>query len=309
VTEEHPTWIVLFRDVSEQVRVQGQRSSALAMVLDATTGLVVSSDFGTSRQSVVDRALRDAVIRPAAPLPKVVPERIVCPPELIDVVEAAAAKLSKLVDTSLVEGVEMWDAEEIVDSLVGHLEGRAQPIDPPDVADWRMLFEALEPFVAAAPWQRWSDDDLFAMRLEFAGRAVERTGIVLGAAGVQHGFNVTADPDALQRAATGADDPRDAFEGALIVHLNPWREVGGVFADKARRYGWPAHASLVPQMYTVRDGEPADLSVEDARLLGLAVSAVVARAGKRLVAVDTAAPTGELTFGDGSVGRYEVLRP
>jgi hypothetical protein len=59
-------------------------------------------------------------------------------------------------------------------------------------------------------------------------------------------------------------------------------------------------------MYTVRVGEPADLSVEDALLLGLAV---VARDGKRLVAVDSAAITGEPTFDDGSVGRYEVLRP
>jgi hypothetical protein len=297
----------MYRDVSE--RVQGERSSVLAMVLDAATGLVVSSDFGTSRQGVVDRALKDAVIRPAAPSPKVVPGRIVCPPELIVAVKAAAAKLSKLADTSLLEGVEMWDAEEIVDSLVGHLEGRVQPIDPPDVADWRMLYEAMESFVAEGPWERWSDDDLFTMRLDIAGNTFERTGIVLGAAGVQHGFNLTADPDTLLRVATEADDPREALEGALIVHLDPWREVDGVFADKARRYGWPADASLVPQMYTVRVGEPADLSAGDARLLALAASAVVARDRKRLIAVDAPATTGELRFDDGSVGRFEVLRP
>ncbi len=257
----------------------------------------------------MDRALKDAVIRPVAPSPKVVPARIVCPPESIDAVAAAAAKLSKLARTSVEPGVEMWDAEEIVDSLVGHLEGRRQPQDPPDVADWQMLYVALQSFVDAAPWQRWSDSELFTMRLDLEGDIVERTGIVLGAAGVQHGFSLTADPDALHRAATGESDARQALEGALIVHLDSWREVGGVFADKARRYGWSAEASLVPQMYTVRDGEPADLDLAGARLLSLALHAVVACHGKRLVAVDAPPITGDVTFDDGTVGRYDVSRP
>jgi hypothetical protein len=299
----------MFRDVSDRVRVQGEHTTALAMVLDAATGLVVASAFGTSRQSVVDRALKDALIRPVAPSPKVVPSRIVCLPDLLDAVNVAAAKLSKLADASLEAGVEMWDAEEIVDSLVGHLEGRRQPVDPPSVSDWRTLYDALQSYVDAAPWQRWSDSDLFTMCIELADLKVERTGIVLGAAGVQHGFNLTADPDALHRAATGETDVREAMEGAMIVHVDPWREIGGMFADKARRYGWPESASLVPQMYTVRDREPADLCVEDVRLLTLALLAVVAAHGRHLAAVDAPAISGEVAFGDGSVGRYEVARP
>jgi hypothetical protein len=299
----------MFRDVSERVQVQGEHTTALAMVLDAASGLVVSSSFGTSRQSVLDRGLKDAVIRPIAPSPKRVPARIVCPPDLIDAVEAAAATLSKLAGTSIEPGVEMWDAEEIVDSLVGHLEGRSQPQDPPDVADWQMLYATLQEFVGAAPWQRWSDSDLFTMQLDLAGENLTRTGIVLGAAGVQHGFNLTEDPDALRRAATGEVDARVAMEGALIVHLDPWQEVGGMFADKARRYGWAQETSLVPQFYTVRDGEPADLNVGEARLLSLSMSAVVACEDKRLVAVDAPALRGELAFPDGTVGRYDLARP
>jgi hypothetical protein len=40
-------------------------------VLEAAGGLVVASDIGTPRQRVV---LKDALIRPAAPLPKLVPD-------------------------------------------------------------------------------------------------------------------------------------------------------------------------------------------------------------------------------------------
>lgn len=306
VSEDHTTWIVLFRDVSDTVRVRGERRTAVAIVLDAATGLVVTAQFGTSRTSVLERALKDALIRPAAPLPKVVPGRVVCPAEILEAVEGAASSLSRLASTSIVEGVELWDAEEIFDGLVGHLEGRSQPEDPPSVGDWRLLYAALEAYVAAAPWQRWTDSDYLALRLELDGRTVERTAIVLGSAGVQRGFNLTADSDSLQRAATEGGDPLTSLEGAFVVHLNSWRGVSGVFALKARRYGWDDDATLVPQLFTVRDGEPADLNRDDSRLLALALRGVVAWDSRPLGVVGDAAAAGTLTFDGGAVGRYEV---
>lgn len=36
------------------------------------------------------------------------------------------------------------------------------------------------------------------------------------------------------------------MEDALIVHLDPWRDISGVFAVKAKRYGWRDGADLVP---------------------------------------------------------------
>lgn len=137
------------------------------MVLDAASGLTVACQFGTSCQNAVHRAAGGrGDRRPAAPLPKVVPQRIPCPSDLLAPVGAATARLSKLASTTLVEGIGMWDAEEIVDGLVGHFEGRTQPLEPPCVPDWRQLYEALESFLAAAPWHRWSDSDYFPMRFE-----------------------------------------------------------------------------------------------------------------------------------------------
>lgn len=299
---------MLHRDVSDAVQVPGQHRAHVAIVLDVATGVVIKVEMGTARAGAVGRALKDAVIRPAAPVPKTVPQAIVCPPDLIETVSEAAAKLSRLANTTLVEGVEMCDAEEIFDGLVGHLTGRAQPEDRPSIEDWRVLYGALEAYASATPWQRWSDDDYFAMRLELDGHTIERTGIVIGAAGIQRGFNVTPDPESLQRAANDAGNPLVHLEQALIVHLNPRRETSDLFAGKAQRYDWPDDAALFPELLTVRDGQPADLSRDDARLLALSLRAVVAQDTKRLTAVGASPVTGEVAFEDGG-GRFEVARP
>jgi hypothetical protein len=49
-------------------------------------------------------------------------------------------------------------------------------------------------------------------------------------------------------------DPLERLDGAVVVHLDPWRETKGGFADKARRYGWPSEERLVPSLLTDRDG-------------------------------------------------------
>jgi hypothetical protein len=309
VVKALPTWIVLERDVSDSITIRGQRSTHLAVVLDTDSGLMVNTTAGTAAGDVVRRALKSALTRPAEPLVKAIPERLVCPPSLIDLVRTAASTLSRLVDTTIVEGVEMWDSEEVFDSLVGHMEGRSQPEDPPAVGDWKFLYGALADYVAAEPWHRWSDSDYFHTTLELDGDTIERFSIVLGAAGIQRGFNVVTDPKALEDAADAGGNPLEHLEQSLIVHLDPWRETHGVLADKARRYGWPDDARLVPKILTVRGGEPADLSRTDARLLALAVRAVLDQNAKRLTVAGAAAIQGELRFEDGVVGRFEVARP
>jgi hypothetical protein len=309
MSKNGPTWIVLNRDVSDSVHVRGQRETTVSMVLDAATGLVASADVGASPPATLAKALKNALIRPSAPAVKAVPARIVCPPDLFEAVAAASAKLDKLADTALVEGVEMWDAEEVLDTFVGHMEGRAQPTDPATVDDWRALYAALQAYTTAEPWQRWCDCDYFPIRLELEGVVVERTGIVLGSAGLQCGFNATADPDALERAAASEGDPLRHLEGSLIVHLDSWRNTFGVNATKARRYGWGPDTSLVPTLMTVRDREPADLGREEARLLTLALTGLVQQDAKRLVAVGSSTATGEVEFEPGVVGHFEVERP
>ena len=194
------------------------------------------------------------------------------------------------------------------------MEGRDQPVDQPSVGDWRVLYDALKAYVDAAPWLRWTDSDWFRATLEIDGTSVERACLVLGNAGLQHGFNVVADPVMFERLATDASsgrDPLQHLDQALLVHLDPWRETKGVAAEKARRYGWPSGARFVPSLLAVRAGGPADLGCADARLLTVALRAVLTEDARRLVVADAGAvsTTGEVTLDDGAVGRFEVARP
>ena len=305
-----PTWIVLARDISDSVTVGVQRRTALAAVLDADTGLVVNVSPGTSIDGVLGRALKSSLVTPAPPLAKAVPERLVVPAELVQAVQAAATGLSWLADTAVTEGSGMDEAEEIMDSLVGHLEGRTQPDDLPAADDYRILYRELQAYVEAAPWKRWTDSDWFAARLELDGGHLDLDCLVLGNAGMQHGFNAVPDAAQLLAASTSpADDSLNHLDGALIVHLDPWRETPGRFADKARRYGWPSSTRLAPSLTSVHDGQPADLSRSEVRILALALRGVLSQDARRLTAVDKPTVTGDLTFPDATVGRYDVSRP
>lgn len=316
MTGEAPTWLVLERDVSESVEIKGQRRTELALVLDADNGLVVATVVGTSAGDVIRRALKDALVRPAPPLKKAVPHRLVTAPDLVDHVQSAVGVLSKLATADLVEGMEMWEAEEVFDSLVGHMEGRAQPGDPPSVADWHLVYDAMSRYADAAPWERWSDSECFDMRLDIGnGEWLGRSAVVLGAAGIQRGLNVLLDhahlakfEELAERNDPGAN-PLEVLEASLIVHLDPWRDTHGLAAVKARRFGWASHARLVPSLFTVRDGGPADLSGDDARLLALATHALLAQDAKSLSVVGGPPETGTIQFGDGVAGRFEVARP
>lgn len=224
------------RDVSESLTVQGQRRTVVAVVLDVNTGLIVQLLRGTSLESVLPRVLKGALVRPSAPLAKAVPGRLVVPPELLQAVGGATVGLTKLGQTVIVEGHNMHDAEEILDGLVGHLEGRQTPEEPPTVGDWQLLYGELAAYTDAAPWKRWSDSDWFHARFELGGTSVERDCLILGNAGVQHGFNVLPDANNLL-LASDEEGPRrwEHLDEAVIVHLDPWRETSGLFADKARR--------------------------------------------------------------------------
>jgi hypothetical protein len=301
------------RDVSDSVTIRGQGRTVLGAVLDVDTALIVQMLPGTSVEDVLQRVLKGALVRPAAPLAKTVPQQLIAPPECIQAVRSASTRLSKLTATAISEGHALHEAEEIVDALVGHMEGRDQPEEPPTVDDWRLLYRELAAFTDAAPWQRWSDDDWFHGRFELDGAAVERDCVVLGNAGLQHGFNAMPDANNLLLASDSygdSDSPLEHLHDALIVHLDPWRETRGMYADKARRYAWPSQARFVPSLLTVRQGGPADLSRGDARLLALALHGVVTQDARRLVpAGEGAAVTGELVYADGTVGRFAVDRP
>ena len=299
------------RDVSDSVSIRGQRRAVVGAVLDADTGLIVHMLHGTSPESVLARVLKAALVSPTAPLIKAVPDRLVVAPDLLATVKIAAAGLSKLSAAAIVEGHRMHEAEEVVDALVGHMEGRNQPEETPTTDDWQVLYREIDAFTDAAPWKRWSDSDWFQAQFQLSGETIERDCLVLGNAGLQHGFNMLPDANSLLLASDSDSTGRLAhLERALMVHLDPWRETHGVYADKARRYGWPNEARLVPSLLTVRDHQPADPSAKDVRLLSLGLHGVHAQDSTRLISAghDSRA-TGELAFADGTLGRFEVNRP
>ncbi|HET7531115.1 MAG TPA: hypothetical protein VFJ98_09175 [Mycobacteriales bacterium] len=309
MTSNAPTWIVLTRDVSDSVQIADQSSTVVGVALDADSGLIVHIQVGTSTVGALSRVLEGALVSPAAPLVKATPQLLVTAPELESVLQGAAAGLSQLADVDIVAAGGLGDAEEIVDGLVGHMEGRDQPDEPPTVDDWHLLYRELTAFTDAAPWQRWSDSDWFTARFELDGKTIGRDCLVLGNAGLQHGFNVVPDADDLL-AADRSGDHLAQLEDALIVHLDPWDDTHGMYAAKARRYGWPAQATLVPSLLTVRNGRPADLAGDDAHLLTLALHAVLTQDTRRIAPVGrSAVVTGELALAEGIIGRFEIGRP
>ena len=61
---DEPTWIVLIRDVSHAVRVDGESRVAASLVLDADTGLVRGMSVDQSGADACAQAMRTALTRP-----------------------------------------------------------------------------------------------------------------------------------------------------------------------------------------------------------------------------------------------------
>ena len=296
--------MVLLRDVSEEVSVAGESRLCAAIVLHAETGLVLGVFLGPTEDVALAGAFDRALTLPAAELAPAAPSRVVF---LLDTGDAVrlAVKTAGL-EPELVEAGQMLEAEEVFDGFLGHLTGRAQPDEPPSVEDWSALVGASRAFALASPWERWSDAVHLRVDLEIDETPASHVAVVMGASGIQHGLAV------YRGTALPADvslEPGRAPDGTLLLFLDTRDEVPPVFAQKALRYGWSADDALHPAWVASDADGPYDLSTDDAAVLTVVLSAVLALDRQRLAPAGTGPLTGQVGLANGHVASYAIHRP
>ncbi|MFC0526593.1 hypothetical protein [Phytohabitans kaempferiae] len=246
--------------------------------------LVLDADTGVARGMCVDRtdvkacaqAMRTALTQPAGGLPPQRPARVLCG---IGHHEPVAAQLAVVLgDGPLPEVTEVVsvEAEDILDSFVGHMAGRAQPRQFATAADWAILVEHADTYRRAAPWRRWTDQDHLDLAVRVDGISARYVTIVIGAEGVQHGLVLypgEALPDEFAGWRPGA--PILAPAGSILFYLDPPAEAPPEFVAKAARYGWPADADLTPVWLTTGPHGTADLDRTAVQRLTVAIAAVL----------------------------------
>ncbi len=303
---DEPTWIVLFRDVSHAVRVDGESSLVAGLVLDADTGVVRGMSVDRTGADACAQAMRIALTHAAGGLPPMRPARVLCG---IGHREPVAAQLARVLgDGPRLEVTEVVsvEAEDIVDSFVGHMAGRVQPDEFATPGDWTLLVEQADTYRRAAPWRRWTDQDHFDLVIRIDGTPVRYVTIVIGAEGVQRGLVLYpggALPDGLADWRPGAATPLPA--GTVLFYLDPPPEAPPEFSAKAARYGWPVDADLTPVWLSTGPHGPVDLDRLAVQRLTLAVAAVLAYDRQP----GGGPTTGTCTLAAGQQGSYTLSSP
>jgi hypothetical protein len=292
MTHAGPTWLLMIRDVSGSVVVDDQPRVVASLIVDADTGMVRGAAMAPSPEQACLDVVTAALERPIDPLPAEPPGRVVHPKDHAELVARVLedAGLAGSAELITVAGP-MGEAEEVFDSLLGHLGGRAQPDDPPAGDDWSHLYAEAARYTRAEPWRRWSDAEPFDLDVMTVDDTRRYLAVVLGQAGIQRGLAVhpqTAipdwpgdldDPDALD----GLDDDGDgavaaafaASAGALLLWLDAPADAPDDLRAKAERYGWPAELTLVPLPLTTGQAGPCDLDRVGAQHLTVALAAVL----------------------------------
>lgn len=283
-----------------------------ALVLHAETGLVLGISIAGTTAEALAGAFEAALTRPAEDLMPAPPTRVVALVEAAPEVRKAIAA-STFGSPELVEAEFMDEAEDIFDSLIGHLAGRAQPDEPPSSGDWSHLVGQSVEFLRAEPWSRWSDVVPLSLRLTVEGTVVDYVAIVMGNAGVQRGLalypGMTMPPGL--RSPGPMDGPAAALavtpSGTLLLMLDRPGETPQEYAQKALRYGWPSDAAYLPTWVGVEQDGPSDLSGEAARRLQVALAAVVALDARGpVLAGQAATTTGRVALADDAHGEFVI---
>jgi hypothetical protein len=304
---DEPTWIVLIRDVSHAVHVDGESCLVASLVLDADTGLVRGMSVDRTGAGACTQAMQTALTQPAGDLPPKRPIRVLCG---VGHREPVATRLAVVLgDGPLPEVSEVVsaEAEDIFDSFVGHMAGRAQPDQFATPGDWAMLIDHADAYRRAAPWRRWTDRDHFDLVIRIDGTPARYVTIVIGAEGVQQGLVLYpggALPDTLIDWRPGA--PMSVPAGTLLFYLDPPAEAPQELSAKAARYGWPADADLTPVWLTTGQHGPADLDRTAVQQLTVAIAAVLAHDRGPGHSGPT---TGTCTLAAGQQGAYTLHPP
>ncbi|MBI1758766.1 MAG: hypothetical protein HYR62_06020 [Actinobacteria bacterium] len=292
------------------MRIDGQAGVVASLVLDADTGLVRGVSVGPTGADACAQAMRSALTQPAGGLPPKRPVRVLCG---VGHREPVAAQLAVVLgDGPLPEVTEVIsdEAEEVFDSFVGHMAGRAQPEDVAEPDDWVMLVNHADAYRRAAPWRRWTDQDHFDLVIRVADTPARYVAIVIGAEGVQHGLVLYpggALPDTLGEWRPGA--PTSVPAGSILFYLDPPAEAPPEFRAKAARYGWPAEADLTPVWLTTGPRGPADLDRTAVQRLTVAIAAILAHDRQPGRDGDPTADTGTCALSADQQATYTLQPP
>lgn len=278
VPDEPRTWIVMLRDISGVISVRGEPVLMASLVLDAGTGLALGSHVAANGPAALAQVLKSALSEPVGPLAPGRPDLILCGEGLVTDIEVALAQLRPgQVVPPIREGPALPDAEDVFDSLIGHLAGRAQPDDPPGPEEWRVGFEVALAYCRQAPWERWSDAVQFHLELAAPDHGATYLAVVLGGEGIQRGLVLypgTAVPDGLDDWELGKPVP--VPPGTLMLFLDPPSEMPEMLVAKAARYGCAADAEVLPAFVRKGLDGPLDVTRHDLHHLALGAAAVVA---------------------------------
>ncbi|HEX9549073.1 MAG TPA: hypothetical protein VF942_17160, partial [Acidimicrobiales bacterium] len=145
------TWLVLVRDVSSTIRVQGESHLDACLVIEVETGLIRGAAFGATEGEVLAQALTSAFNAPPGNLAPGHPDVVQCGPGFSGVVaRAMQAVEGGSPRPQVVEVDPPAEAEDLFDSLIGHMAGRSQPEDLPGPDEWGMLYSQTLDFYRSA---------------------------------------------------------------------------------------------------------------------------------------------------------------
>ena len=171
------------------IHVRGASWLTAGLVLDVGTGLLRGVAVAPTEDEALAQALAGAVSKPAGQLPPGQPGMVLCGPGLAEPVAQALRAVT--IGAALQPVSEVGppvEAEDIFDSLIGHMAGRSQPEDLPTPRDWTLLYIQALGFYRAKPWARWHDDIDLALEVSIAEATSSHAAVVIGNAGLQHGL-------------------------------------------------------------------------------------------------------------------------
>jgi hypothetical protein len=303
---EPPIWVVLGRSLGYMI-ASGDDDAFAAMVLDQGTGLVRGLAVAPNQSTALRQAMTSALTQPASELPPGRPELVLCCGlDPASVRKQLATLLPKqAMPPTRPQAVDA--AEDIFDSMVGNLSGRAQPTEFPTPDAWRCLMAVTAEYARAQPWARWPDDEMAQVNVTVDGRAASFMASVIGASGVQRGLNLF--PEGRLPHFDGRYGPPVMPSGTLIVWLDERDDGDGVppeFVGKAMRYGWPEDLPYLPTYLAFGSEGPADIGREDARRLAVAVGAVVDQSRRPTAPPVGRARRGRVPVDADTIGTYTL---
>lgn len=310
MTAADRTWLVLLRDVSHAVRIPDEPRIVASLVFDMGTGLVLATRVAATEEKVLTEVCEMAIKAPAGGLAPRHPDRVLCGPGLRASLASVLGGLSRGSGLPEIEEVGcIHEAEDVFDFFVGHLAGRQNPEHFPEPADWRLLFDQVLAYYERQPWTRWADDVDLLLEMKVGAHRTSFVAIVLGNANLEYGLVLYPG----KVAPAGLRDPKPTRAvpmppGTLMLSFDEPDAVPPEFVGRARRYGWPQSAKLVPVILSVEKRRPGEPSQDEVRALTVALAAVLEHDGRGPVLVDgtTHVSEGTLISADGRQMGYAI---